>query len=138
MMDDPRLALYFDGNLRLYLPGDTLAGEYQLESSRRVPAKAVELAVLWHTEGKGDEDLGVHYFDRREGGADAPLDLRRPQRFSTTLPATPLSYEGVIVKVRWCARVRVFFHKGKESMVEEPFRLGHVPPASEASRGDRP
>jgi hypothetical protein len=133
-MSEPRLALYFDRNRRLYLPGDELVGEYQVQSFEPATFKAVELTIVWHTEGKGDEDLDVHYFQRLEGDADSPVDLRRAQRFSTRLPASPLSYEGVIVKVKWCARVRVFLPKGKELLAEETFRLGHVPPASEPRR----
>ena len=134
-MSEPRLAVYFDRNRRLYLPGDVLAGEYQLQSFEPAPFKAVELAVMWHTEGKGDEDLDVHYFERHEGDAAPALDLRRAQRFSTPLPASPLSYDGVIVKVKWCVRVRVFLAKGKEVVVEEPFRLGRLPPAGASPNG---
>ena len=54
------------------------------------------------------------------------IDLRRPGRFSTTLPASPLSYDGVIVKIRWCVRVRVFPRQGKEVVGELPFVLGEI------------
>ena len=42
------------------------------------------------------------------------------------LPNSPLSYEGAIMKLRWCVRVRVFLARDKETMGELPFRLGHV------------
>ena len=62
--------------------------------------------MLWYTEGKGDEDLAVHEFRRLSADNGYRADPHRVGRFSTTLPNSPLSYEGVIVKVRWCVRVR--------------------------------
>ena len=88
--------------------------------------------MLWHTEGKGDEDMAVHEFWRRDADDGRPLDPRRPERFSTTLPNSPLSYDGQIVKVRWCVRVRVFPHRGKEIVGEKGFQLGDVPPSEPA------
>jgi hypothetical protein len=87
----------------------------------------MELSVLWYTEGKGDEDLAVHFFDRRSNSDGEMVDLRKPQRFATTLPSSPLSYEGVILKICWCVRVRLFPERGKELVAEVPFQLGRVP-----------
>jgi len=36
--------------------------------------RAVEVSVLWCTEGKGDEDLLAHYFDRHASGTARPYD----------------------------------------------------------------
>ena len=91
--------------------------------------RAVELSVLWHTEGKGDEDMSVHSFERIEPAGGECLDFRQPRRFASVLPNSPLSYEGVIVKIRWCVRVRVFLDRGKELSAEVPFQLGRVPHA---------
>ncbi len=85
---------------------------------------------MWYTEGKGEEDLAVHFFDRLDPGA-ALVDLTQPRPFSTRLPESPLSYAGVIVKIRWCVRVRVFLAQGKDLFAEEPFQLGLVPAAQE-------
>ena len=52
-------------------------------------------------------------------------------RFTTILPNSPLSYSGRIVKVRWCARVRLFLKKGKELFFEQPFILGSVATAQD-------
>ena len=80
--------------------------------------------MLWHTEGKGDEDLGVHFFDRR--AADHDSDLRGPATLSVPLPNSPLSYDGVVVKIHWSVRVRAFLRTEprRRSLIEEaPFRL---------------
>jgi hypothetical protein len=49
--------------------------------------------------------------------------------FSTPLPQSPLSYEGRIVKVRWCVRVRLFFDGSRDFVSEHVFVLGRIPPA---------
>jgi hypothetical protein len=128
MSGEPAIVIRFDGDQRIHRPGEPLAGEYWIESLEAEQIKAIELSVLWHTEGKGDEDMAVHEFCRRDADDDHPIDPRQPERFSTTLPNTPLSYDGQIVKVRWCVRVRVFPIRGKEIVDEKRFQLGDVPP----------
>jgi hypothetical protein len=126
-MSNETIEITLDDDQRHYLPGDTLAGEYALHLPLAAEPKAVEISVLWYTEGKGDEDLAVHYFERQATGNGEAIDFRQPRRFSTDLPNSPLSYEGVIVKLRWCVRVRLFLTRGKEVVADEPFQLGQVP-----------
>lgn len=126
-MNEGSVRLLLDGNRRVYQPGEALAGEYRLDSLKTVEPAAVELSVLWHTEGQGDEDLAVHYFERLSAGEQPGVDLRRPRRFSTRLPLSPLSYQGEIVQIRWCVRVRFFLARGKELFAEAPFQLGLLP-----------
>jgi hypothetical protein len=133
-----RLTLDSAGNH--YQPGERLAGRYMVDGSQPWAARAVELSVLWYSSGKGDEDMAVHHFERHVSEAARPLDLRVPRRFSTVLPASPLSYDGQIVKVCWCVRLRLFLPQGQESLAEVPFRLGSVPGLiqSETSRTEEP
>jgi hypothetical protein len=125
---EPLLSLQIEDPHRTYQPGDTLECECQIDAIDASEIQAVETSVLWYTEGKGDEDLGVHYFERRVPSDADDGDLRPMHRFTTTLPNSPLSYSGQIVKVRWCARVRLFLRKGKELFFEQPFCLGSVSP----------
>jgi hypothetical protein len=101
---------------------------YRVEGRDGALTDAIEHSVLWYTEGKGEEDLGVHFFQRVADRA-----LRGPSGlsgdFATTLPKSPLSYEGVIVKVRWCIRVRVFYEGLRDYVSEHVFEMGGVPPA---------
>ncbi len=113
-----------------FQPGDVLRCEYQVDAVEARDLQAVEASVLWHTEGKGDEDMTVHYFERRLPADAENRDLRPLRTFSTPLPNSPLTYAGVIVKIRWCVRVRVFLRRGKESFFEHSFELGSVPPAT--------
>jgi hypothetical protein len=128
-MSEPAVIIRLDGNGRVYQPGETLAGEYRVEAVPAEQVRAIEASVLWHTEGKGDEDLAVHEFWRQDAADGGWIDPRRPQRFSTTLPRSPLSYQGQIVQIHWCVRVRVFLDRGKEVLGQKVFRLGNIPPA---------
>lgn len=128
-MNEASLRILLEGNRRVYQPGDLLRGEYHIESLRLLQPTAVEISVLWHTEGQGDEDLAVHHFERLGTEDDPGIASQSSGRFETRLPASPLSYQGLIVKIRWCVRVRVFLPRGKALVAEVPFQLGTVPPA---------
>lgn len=118
-----------DGNGRAYRPGEALAGEYWVEAAGPGEVRAVEVSVMWYTEGKGDEDFAVHDFRRLSIDERPGIDPRCPGRFSTVLPNSPLSYDGQILKLRWCVRVRAFLAGGREVLGQYSFRLGSVPPA---------
>lgn len=128
-MTDAQVAITFDGSRRQYFPGEILAGEYRLIAVRAEEIDAVEVSVVWHSEGKGDEDLAVHYFKRFANTADTPIEPRQPHRFSTILPNSPLSYDGVITKIVWSTRVRLFLNSGDEIAEDHPFQLGAIPRA---------
>lgn len=126
----PAITILLEGNRRTYEPGDTLTAEFHVDSLTLLEAKAIEASVCWYTVGKGEEDLAVHHFTRITGDGMTPVDVRRPQQLRTVLPASPLSYEGVIVKVRWCVRVRLFPLRGRELLADVPFQLGRLPPVT--------
>ena len=111
-----------------YYSGDTLHCQYQVDRVDPAHIQAMEVSVLWYTEGKGEEDLGVHYFQRNIPTADEP-DIRALKQFQTTLPGSPLSYEGIIIKIQWCARVRVFLQDGTTYTQDQAFLLGKTPVA---------
>lgn len=124
----PRVDVQFDHPDRRYAPDDELAAQYTLSGIDAERVRAVEYSVLWYTEGKGEEDLGVHHFQRITDPALLPPTVSLGS-FGTHLPASPLSYEGVIVKVRWCVRVRIFFDGGRDFVSEHEFDVGTLPPA---------
>ncbi|MCL2120412.1 MAG: hypothetical protein FWH27_18515 [Planctomycetaceae bacterium] len=127
-MPTSRIVITFDGRgSRQYMPGETLAGSYRFESMSGETIQAVEVSVLWLTEGKGTEDFGIHEHWRRSAATGDWIDPRHPGRFSTILPRSPLTYHGVIVKVHWCVRVRVFLDNNREVVDELPFLLGNIP-----------
>ncbi len=125
-MNNPSVTIRLDDNGRVYRPGETLSGKYQLQSVMQGDVKAIEVSVLWYSEGKGDEDMAVHEFRRLSTEDGDWIDTSRPARFDTTLPNSPLSYDGVIVKIRWCVRVRVFLHRSKDMVGQKAFQLGDI------------
>jgi hypothetical protein len=126
-MTTSAIRITFDSSSAHYQPGDRLSGRYIIEGTQLRPARAVELSVLWYTAGKGEEDMVVHHFERFTDEPTRPLDLRMPRRFATVMPASPLSYDGVILKICWCIRIRVFLSQGQETLTEMPFTFGNVP-----------
>lgn len=133
-VDSPRVYAQFCRVDRQYEPGAEIAVRYEIEVSADDPPHAVEHSVLWYTEGKGEEDMGIHAFERIVDRHRLP-----PAAFTDTLtirlPASPLSYEGVIVKIRWCIRVRIFFNGGRDFISEHEFVMGCIPPARLPSGG---
>ena len=126
-MMEPLISLCFVGPRRAFAAGDEFEAEYQIDACPSEDIQAIEAAVLWYTEGKGDEDLGVHYFERRTPADAEDGDLRPLRRFHIKLPNSPLSYSGAIVAIKWCIRVRLFLTKGRQSVSEQPFTVGSVP-----------
>jgi hypothetical protein len=124
------IRLTLDSPAANYQPGARLSGRFQFKGSQPRSARAAELSVLWYTAGKGEEDMAIHHFERVVDEPGRPLDLRVPRRFSTVLPFSPLSYDGQLVKVCWCVRLRLFLSQGGETVAEVPFRMGSVSPTA--------
>ena len=110
----------------VYQPGELLTFAFRLKPQIR-PTTTIEVSVLWFTEGKGDEDLGVHFFERLSADEGGPVDLAGPHTYSIALPNSPLSYDGRIVKIRWCVRVRTFNGRQEQDVANVPFQLGLIP-----------
>ena len=105
-----------------YLGGETLSVRWQISRVPLEQVQSVEVSVLWHTEGKGDEDLTVHHFSRLDENQIRRVGLADEQSTSCRLPATPLSYHGRLISVRWCVRMRLFVD-GREIVAEQPFHM---------------
>jgi hypothetical protein len=129
-----------------YQPGETLLGAVCLDPDLGI-VDSVEVRVCWRTEGKGNTDRGEV---RREALA-VPVGGLSPQGltlgFSVRLPTGPLSYDGVIVKVRWSVEARlrsrhpdtpgllqVLGRLLPRAVVTRDFRLGNVKSPRELSQ----
>ena len=131
---NPRISVTFNHENIQYSGGDQLQAHYIVEGIESQGISAVERSVVWYTEGKGEEDLGVIFFERiqlerrKDGIQTSSLSTDHlTGALATDLPQSPLSYEGIIVKIRWCVRVRVFFRSGRDFVSEHIFFLGSVP-----------
>jgi hypothetical protein len=120
---DPLISLRMRNPQSVFHPGDRLECEYQIDAVQPLDIQAVEASVMWYTEGKGDEDFGIHYFERYTPSDAIDGDLRHLHVLRTELPNSPLSYHGVIVKIRWCVRVRLFWGRRKETYADRVFQL---------------
>ncbi len=127
MKEEPAVIIRLDGNGHSYEPGQMFSGEYAIEELPADTIKALEISILWYTEGKGDEDMAVHEFWRKDPENGDIINPLQPTRFQTVLPHSPLSYSGQIVKLHWCVRVRAFLHRGKEVFGQKEFKLGDIP-----------
>jgi len=127
----PLVTVQFCAADRRYEPLGPLEVRYAVELPAGQVVRAVERSILWYTEGKGEEDIGVHHFERLTDRATVEA---AGGAFACQLPASPLSYEGVIVKIRWCVRVRLFFDAGRDFVSEHVFDLGDVPAAPYPNR----
>lgn len=107
-------------------PGECLEFEYCIKRVSQEIIDSLEASVMWYTEGKGSEDLGVHFFERLSGQELASQSLTQPRKVATVLPCSPLSYEGRLLKIRWCVRLRLFLSDRREFSTERAFYLGHL------------
>ena len=124
----PVVTVVFDSADRIYEPLQPIEIRSQISLPSGSNLRAIERSVLWYTEGKGEEDLGLHFFERLTDRA-AVSAAAAEGRFSARLPRSPLSYEGLIVKIRWCVRIRLFFDGGRDFVSEHVFDLGRIPAA---------
>ncbi len=124
---EPLLSICLVGSKSSFSAGDELVCEYQIDAVDPADIQAVEVSVVWYTEGKGEEDMGVHYFERRLPSDAEDGDLRPMRRLRTRLPNSPLSYAGAILTIRWCVRLRLFLRRRGDYVLEYPFTLGSVP-----------
>ena len=130
----PAVSVEFCREDGVYQAGGPLTATWRVSRVTLDQLEAIEVSVMWHTEGKGDEDLHVHHFHRVVESQIRRVGLADEQSIQCVLPATPLSYHGRLISLRWCVRLRLFLANGREIVAEQPFYL--VSPAMLPS--DRP
>ncbi len=128
MKFDPLISVKLNHASREYQPGDLLECEYQIDAIDRDALKSVEVATMWFTSGKGDEEEAIHYYERQTTrNTNGEVDLRELSHFSTELPLSPLSYAGTNLNITWCVRVRIVVQardqSPKEFKYSQPFQL---------------
>lgn len=121
MVEATSVEILIDDEDLIVLPGQHLRGGFRVTSADPVYVKKAEISVLWYTEGKGDEDMGVVFLDSVAEGQQ--LDAQQAFPFDVTVPDHPWSYDGKIVKIRWAVRVRLFPEHGSEIAAEQRFHL---------------
>lgn len=107
-------------------PAELLEFEYRLQRVSSELIDNLEVSVMWMTEGKGSEDIGIHFFQKITKEELVSKSLESPRSLQTKLPTGPLSYEGRLLKIRWQILLRLFLADGREVMAEKRFYLGHL------------
>lgn len=116
-MAEPQIELRFDDARGVFRAGEELSGNVVLTASDGDKVGAVELSVLWVTEGKGNTDTGLVWFEA------FPETEERERRlpFRARLPLLPRTYHGVLLKIRWVVRVRRLGGLGNDTISDTPF-----------------
>ena len=107
-------------------PHDELEFEYSIQRVAAEFVEGLEISIMWLTEGKGTDDIGIHLFQRLSRDELEKIPLQQSRQITSVLPSAPLSYEGRLLKIRWCVRLRLFLKDGREITAEMPFYLGHL------------
>jgi hypothetical protein len=129
--EHPGVVIELDRQPAFFRPGQAISGRYRVNMSEPTPVvQALEWSIEWETETSGTEDYGVHVVERLEPEGGIPYP-ERWREFEALLPRSPLSYDGLIIKVVWRVRGRAVFGKHREWVGELSFRLGDVAPARE-------
>jgi hypothetical protein len=108
-----------------YLPGEELIVDCWVDDPYG-DVRDLDVTVEWYTEGKGTTNKAVHYEER------LPYDPRDPRdgvRFRVPLPNSPLTYDGVLIRILWCVRIKTVGPRGKGWTGQRHFALGTVPQA---------
>ena len=127
-MTEPDVRVEVNG--AAFRPGDELSGAFVIPGGPPEDTESVELSVLWHTSGKGTEDLGVVFYRGWKAADGSLAGMPNPSTFAVRLPPTPWTYDGELITSHWVARVRVRYGQTGEVVREAPFTLS---PAGAAS-----
>ncbi len=99
-MADDSIRIVFDRSPPEYVGGEWLTAQVETLDTE---AAGGEWQIVWHTEGKGDEDVAA-----AAQGVIASLGSGLPSTpISVRLPIGPWSYDGQIVKICWSFQVKV-------------------------------
>ncbi|MEM7588273.1 MAG: hypothetical protein AAF560_33105 [Acidobacteriota bacterium] len=78
-----------------YEPGSEVRGRVSWQSLGR-PPNSVPISLLWHTEGKGTEDVEIIEQERLETPA-----ATGDHAFAFRLPDFPWSFSGTLISLVW-------------------------------------
>ena len=94
------LTVEIQNGANAFLPGETVEGTVSWRLDR--PAQTIELRLLWYTQGKGDQDVGVV---STVPFGNPVIQDRRP--FRVSLPGGPFSFSGKLISLAWALELVV-------------------------------
>ena len=103
-----QLTIEIEADQTSFAPGRTISGHARWLFAE--PPDKADLQLLWYTEGKGDDDVGL----AEKIVFDSPQmsDLRR---FEIQLPIGPYSFSGKLISLTWALELQI----DKECMRKE-------------------
>ena len=115
--------------LMRFNPGSTLRCQVELLPEKDIKARNTLLWVQWHTEGRGDKDMGKgNPLIVAEGNLQSGIPIY--QSYDLLLPNQPWSYAGHYIHIIWSVQLVVDIPWGKDFNASVQFVL--QPPASGA------
>ena len=139
MKEEPSVNIRLDGNGRSLSPRRNALRRVRLRRSAR---RSGEEHSKFRSSGSPKAKAMKTWPFTSSGGPTwkktAADLLRNRNAFRRPCPTARFRYDGRIVKIRWCVRVRAFLQGGKEVFGQKLFRLGDVPaipPPPDVGRG---
>jgi hypothetical protein len=110
------------GGLRRFDPASSIKGRVDIMPEKNINTRAVELYVQWHTEGRGDKDVGsTPPIQLYSGQLNNGMPVYYP--FDILLPLEPWSYSGHYINIIWNVVVKIDIPRAKDIEVMMPFVL---------------
>lgn len=93
------LSITLDGERRAYRPGERVRGTVSWMVEGKPESVAVHL--VWYTEGKGDQDVGIGASAELQPGTEGSAE------FDLTVPRGPWSFAGKLISLLWAVELAV-------------------------------
>lgn len=116
-MADPLMEVTFGDARSAWRAGEELSGQARVTAADGNKVGAVEISVLWRTDGKGTTDTGVVWFE----SFPEAVETERLLPFRARLPQLPRTYHGGFIKIDWFVRVRHLGFLGNDTVCDAPF-----------------
>ena len=107
------ISIEIEGSQTVFSPGQTVRGTVRWLCLE--PPKKAGLQLLWYTEGKGDEDVGLVKkikFDGPQASGN--------HRFEFQLPVGPYSFSGRLISLTWALELQVDKECARKELVVSP------------------
>lgn len=109
------------GQTRVFHTKETLQGIVEINPSRDIKCRGIEIKIGWHTEGRGSRAEGYPYINRLDHVT--ALSVQQPiiEEFDFMIPPEPWSYSGQLISIIWAVEVKIDIPMGRDTTHIEHF-----------------